>query len=474
MTLKPMYPGVAYSPSTELSNSITAAAQVIPVDNINVFPAAPNVAVLERDEQRETIAYAGINGNSLTQVTRAIAEGDTAIDWSAGTQIARFFTANDLNDLQENVELLFAQHAAGTRFRPRGEWIPSMAMLADDIVTHNGETFRAIINSAGTTSPRESIRVGLGRWELWAERGADAIVDATLARVATTMPRTVVTATAAAPFDLNSARARTEGIYNLNFNVQTINALLNAPADFQLNASTSRGAHLVTIRGRNSAAGTQELTNLGDSVSQVSVEPMRWFRSFRDTTFSPWRRVPIGNTFHGEWYSGMTVSAGDMITLDGQIFRARIDSWGTGRPDVDNALARERWELLVARSAPTVDEERGTWSAASTRLGTVTQCHFLRVGNLVTLSGRINTSLLAGSGNVVITGLPFNTTMQGMGTHTVGHIRVFAGPSGTVGFSGVVSVNIAFGGLNNALAIVGLGAAAHSNLQFGFIVTYIR
>jgi len=98
-----MYPGAAYSPPTELSSSITAVSQAIPVKDISVFPEAPNTAVLEHGGQWETIGYGGISGNSLTQITRAIAKGDTARDWPAGTQIARWFTSDDLNDLQENV-----------------------------------------------------------------------------------------------------------------------------------------------------------------------------------------------------------------------------------------------------------------------------------------------------------------------------------------------------------------------------------
>jgi len=101
-----MYRGVPYSPQTLLKSAISATATVIYVEDANdtIFPAAPNTAVLERGGNYETIEYEGKTEDSLVNVTRAVAVGDKARDWPAGTSIRRNFTAADLHALQDNIK----------------------------------------------------------------------------------------------------------------------------------------------------------------------------------------------------------------------------------------------------------------------------------------------------------------------------------------------------------------------------------
>ena len=108
MILKPMYPGIAYSPLTELTEPLSATDTVIRVVNASddVFPPAPNTAVLEHGASRETISYGGKDTNSLTFVTRATAQGETPRDWPAGTIIARVYTAGDQQAFIDNIHHL--------------------------------------------------------------------------------------------------------------------------------------------------------------------------------------------------------------------------------------------------------------------------------------------------------------------------------------------------------------------------------
>jgi len=106
--LIPMYQGIAYSPVTVLTAALSATDTVIEVEGATrvLFPPSPNTATLQLGNDRETIRYGGREENRLTQVTRAFADGDVALDWSKGTQIARWITAGDLNVVQSNIERL--------------------------------------------------------------------------------------------------------------------------------------------------------------------------------------------------------------------------------------------------------------------------------------------------------------------------------------------------------------------------------
>lgn len=102
MAQKTMYPGQVNSPITELSSAINNTVTTITVLDGNQLPAAPNIAVIGNGEVAETILYTGKSGNNLTGVTRGF-QG-AARSWSAGIQVARFFTAYDYDTLRENVE----------------------------------------------------------------------------------------------------------------------------------------------------------------------------------------------------------------------------------------------------------------------------------------------------------------------------------------------------------------------------------
>ena len=108
MILKPMYPGIAYSPPTELTKPLSATDTVIQVADAsdNILPPAPNKAVIEHGSLRETISYGGKTDNSLTLVTRATAQGDTPRDWPAGAAVVRVYTAGDQQAFIDNINYL--------------------------------------------------------------------------------------------------------------------------------------------------------------------------------------------------------------------------------------------------------------------------------------------------------------------------------------------------------------------------------
>jgi hypothetical protein len=115
--METMYPGFTNSPSTTLTGDITDVATTIPVAELSVFPAAPNLAVIGTGEDAETILYTGKSavsgGGNLTGVTREIDKqtvGTTTtgekLSWVTGDVIGRNFTHLDLYALQTNVASL--------------------------------------------------------------------------------------------------------------------------------------------------------------------------------------------------------------------------------------------------------------------------------------------------------------------------------------------------------------------------------
>ncbi|MGN0663678.1 MAG: leucine-rich repeat domain-containing protein, partial [Negativibacillus sp.] len=99
--LKPMYPGIPFSPSTTLTAAVNASATVIPVESTEGFPDGPNFATIGSDADGEVIRYATKTDKSLSGCTRGV-EG-TAKSWQIGESVARNFTASDYQSLIDNL-----------------------------------------------------------------------------------------------------------------------------------------------------------------------------------------------------------------------------------------------------------------------------------------------------------------------------------------------------------------------------------
>ena len=90
-----LYKAIAGSPITYLSSDISAAQTTISIADDSALPDAPNICTIGYGENIETIRYGAKSNGVLQNVTRGI-EG-TPRAWSAGTEVARFFTAYDHN-----------------------------------------------------------------------------------------------------------------------------------------------------------------------------------------------------------------------------------------------------------------------------------------------------------------------------------------------------------------------------------------
>lgn len=101
MSLTEMYPAKNNSPSTTLTEDLNSNADSMIVEDVSVFPEAPNIAVIGNSNDAEIIRYSEINGNTLT-ITRGL-NGTTRSTWPAGTSVARNFTSYDHDAFIENI-----------------------------------------------------------------------------------------------------------------------------------------------------------------------------------------------------------------------------------------------------------------------------------------------------------------------------------------------------------------------------------
>ena len=113
MALEPMYPGVPYSPSAILTQDIGPTDTIVPVDDPDVFPPGPNLAVIGSDETAETIRYASVEDGLLLGCERGV-EG-TARIWLSGTLVARNWTNQDYQALIDNINKVDASAIQGVK-----------------------------------------------------------------------------------------------------------------------------------------------------------------------------------------------------------------------------------------------------------------------------------------------------------------------------------------------------------------------
>jgi len=111
MTFNTLYAGQVNSPNTTLSSGIDDDDTTIPVTELGVFPAGPNLAVIGTGSTAETILYtdksAASGSGNLTGCTRAYDSDGTygvAASWESGEVIARNFTEHDWATIKNNAE----------------------------------------------------------------------------------------------------------------------------------------------------------------------------------------------------------------------------------------------------------------------------------------------------------------------------------------------------------------------------------
>lgn len=119
--MKTMYKGIPFSPRATLTQEINGSATVIPVSDVNAFPEAPNLATIGTDDAAETILYSAKTENALSGCTRGV-EG-SAKTWSAGSIIARNFTAVEYGYIIDNIQQLFNEQEFTARINEEGHLI---------------------------------------------------------------------------------------------------------------------------------------------------------------------------------------------------------------------------------------------------------------------------------------------------------------------------------------------------------------
>ena len=145
--MKTMYKGIPFSPRATLTQEINGSATVIPVSDVNAFPEAPNLATIGTDDAAETILYSAKTENALSGCTRGV-EG-SAKTWSAGSIIARNFTAVEYGYIIDNIQQLFNEQEFTARINEEGHLIITLG-TGTEIDCGNAKGDRGPTGPAGT------------------------------------------------------------------------------------------------------------------------------------------------------------------------------------------------------------------------------------------------------------------------------------------------------------------------------------
>lgn len=146
--MKTMYKGIPFSPRATLTQEINGSATVIPVSDVNAFPEAPNLATIGTDDAAETILYSAKTENALSGCTRGV-EG-SAKTWSAGSIIARNFTAVEYGYIIDNIQQLFNEQEFTARINEEGHLIITLG-TGTEIDCGNAKGDRGPTGPAGYT-----------------------------------------------------------------------------------------------------------------------------------------------------------------------------------------------------------------------------------------------------------------------------------------------------------------------------------
>jgi len=136
---------MAGSPITYLTEAMTAEQTTATVSDGTALPEAPNLCTIGFGSEMETIRYGVKVGNSLSDITRGIEGVPQA--WDVGTEVARFFTAYDHNEL-----------------------VAEITRLEQERVTHLAESVAHVIESSGKhvhSSGSNWIKYDCGIAECW-------------------------------------------------------------------------------------------------------------------------------------------------------------------------------------------------------------------------------------------------------------------------------------------------------------------
>ena len=200
MTFNTLYAGQVNSPNTTLSSGIDDSVTTIPVTELGVFPAGPNLAVIGTGSTAETILYtdksAATGSGNLTGCTRAYDSDGTygvAAAWLSGDVIARNFTEHDWATIKNNAEDLNTEKIGKSTVDAKGDLIVG---TADNTVARHavGTDLYPLVAKSGVTN-------GIA-WEQLTEGGI-VLADVTTLDASTTKHGLAPKATAPAAGIIN-------------------------------------------------------------------------------------------------------------------------------------------------------------------------------------------------------------------------------------------------------------------------------
>ena len=253
------------------------------------------------------------------------------------------------------------------------------------------------------------------------------------------------------------------------------------------------GDMLLAGGGTDAQSAQGRLTVISNSSTYASpVDQAIWAKSGSSTsgTIVAINAATSGNNIIHDMYQGTTPSR------VGTIFYARGGDtiiYGTGSPTVSAPFNTQFSKYGVTFNSTAIlstdpntldDYEEGTWAPGISYGGTAATVspvfgYYVKVGRTVTLTGYFNVgSLNGGSGNAVLTGLPFNIPNQsdfypGFWFGYVANANFAAGYAGISGYGNIGTKTAYLGSNNNVAWQQGTSTTIPTTTQIGpFTISY--
>lgn len=341
-------------------------------------------------DQTANLVFAGPGaGDPALPVFRFLVSADipgginaTKIGEGAVSDEAFYYLAGATSNIQDQLNALIAGGGGGgSGFTSRGEWVDTTPYVVDDIVTYTGQTWHCILDHTADSTEAAGYNIeNPVAWELWAARG----INGTNGTIDTVLPWD-----GAASYGANASVTYGGQIWRAA--AGSSGGEPGVSGDWAVIVAKGANGTGFTPRGEWAEATAYVVNDIatGDGqtwrciTNHTSHESIDGNPVLGDLTYwELWAKKGLSLGEILEWDIGTSYFAGDIVYLDGQIWKASNDSLGNEPAD-----GSTEWEVYIPKG--TGFNPRGTW------VETVDPVTNYAIDDIVTLNGQTWRCILA-------------------------------------------------------------------------------